>query len=177
MLAAAQAPPAAAVAAPLKTALSAQPGKAFTAAINGDQLSAELKQLLENEKVPKAVHNYKAALRELGSRGIEIRGVSDDPMLYSYLINPTYSNHSLSEIAVRSFDLKLANSLAESADVTGRITTTLRTEVESAGLLKIYEDIDLPLAPVLARMEEAGVKIDCRMLGDLSVAPGEAVRR
>jgi DNA polymerase-1 len=169
LLAAAQAPPEAAVAAPLKLALSAQPGKAFTASIDGNQLSAELKQLLQDEKIPKAVHNYKAALRELGSRGIEINGVRDEPMLYSYLINPTYSNHSLAEIAVRSFDLKLANSLAESADVTGRITSTLRDEVESAGLLKVYEDIDLPLAPVLARMEEAGVKIDCRMLGDLSV--------
>ena len=108
-------------------------------------------------------------LRELQSRGAELAGVRDDPMLYSYLINPTYANHALSEIAVRSFNLKLSNSLPESADVTGRITPVLRKEVEEAGLKKVYEEIDLPLVPVLARMEEAGVKIDCDLLQELSV--------
>jgi DNA polymerase-1 len=75
----------------------------------------------------------------------------------------------LPEIAVRSFNLKLSNSLAEAADVTGRITPVLRKEVESSGLKRVYDDIDLPLVPVLARMEEAGVKIDCDLLQKLSV--------
>src|SRR5437763_289101 len=165
-------PPALAVGtivAPLKLALSPEAGKSFTAHVNGDELSAGLKELLQDAKAPKSVHDYKAALRELGPRGIALAGVVHDPMLYSYLIHPVYSNHSLPEIAVRSFNLKLSNSLAESADVTGRITSVLRKEVEDAGLLKIYEDIDLPLAPVLARMELAGVKIDCDMLSKLSV--------
>jgi DNA polymerase I len=157
------------VVAPLRVALSPEPGKAFTAHINGDELSAELKQLLEDKKIPKAVHDYKAVLRELEPRGIELAGVRDEPMLFSYLINPTYTNHSLPEITVRSFNLKLSNSLAELADVTGRIAATLRTEVESSGLLSVYEEIDLPLVPVLARMEQAGVKIDCEMLSRLSV--------
>src|SRR5947209_14988260 len=162
---------AATVVAPLKVALSPAAGEALTAHVNGDELSAELKQLLKDPKVPKAVHDYKAALRELEPRGIELAGVEHDPMLYSYLINPTYSNHSLPEVAVRSFNLKLSDSLAESADVTGRIALVLRKEVEDAGLLSVYEDIDLPLAPVLARMEHAGVKIDCEMLGKLPVEP------
>src|SRR5947207_2948563 len=157
------------VVAPLNLALSPEAGKSFTAHVNGDELSAGLKELLQDAKAPKSVHDYKAALRELGPRGIALAGVVHDPMLYSYLIHPVYSNHSLPEIAVRSFNLKLSNSLAESADVTGRITSVLRKEVEDAGLLKIYEDIDLPLAPVLARMELAGVKIDCDMLSRLSV--------
>ena len=44
----------------------------------------------------------------------------------------------------------------------------LRREVESAGLLKLYEEIDLPLVPVLARMEQAGVKIDREVLAEMS---------
>jgi DNA polymerase I len=90
-------------------------------------------------------------------------------MLYSYIINPTYSKHSLAEIAVRSFNLKLSNSVAEAADVTGRITPVLRKEVEDAGQMPLYEEIDLPLVAVLAGMEQAGVKIDCDMLDKLSV--------
>lgn len=157
--------------APIKVALSAEPGKAWTASAGtpGDDISRELKKILGNPRVPKAVHDYKAALRELQTHGIELAGVVDDPMLYSYLINPTYARHDLPEIALRSFNLKLSESLAEAADVTGRIASVLRKEVESSGLNKIYEEIDLPLVPVLARMEEAGVKIDCGMLQELSV--------
>ena len=158
-------------AAPFKIAVSTEPGKVWTIFMNpnGDEISQELRKILSNPGIPKSVHDYKAALRELQAHGIELTGVHDDPMLYSYLINPTYARHTLPEIAVRSFNLKLSDSLAEAADVTGRITPVLRKEVEDSGLLRVYEDIDLPLVAVLARMEEAGVKIDCEMLAKLSV--------
>jgi DNA polymerase-1 len=154
---------------PLRLAISPETGKAFSAVLEGDEISSELKRLLSDPKVPKAVHDYKAALRRLEPHGVELAGVNDEPMLYSYLINPTYSKHSLAEIAVRSFNLNLSGAVAEAADVTGRITPVLRQEVESAGQMPLYEQIDLPLVPVLARMEQAGVKIDCGMLGQLSV--------
>jgi DNA polymerase-1 len=153
----------------LKVALSAEPGKAFTASLDGDGVSAELRRLLSDEKTPKIIHNYKAALRLMKAHGVELAGVHDEPMLYSYIINPTYTNHSLAEIAVRSFNLKLTASLAEAADVTGRIAPVLRREVETAGQVPLYEQIDLPLVPVLARMEDAGIKIDQQMLGQLSI--------
>jgi DNA polymerase I len=89
-------------------------------------------------------------------------------MLYSYLINPTYTKHSLPELAIRSFNLSLSDSLAEAADVTGRLAAVLRKEVAEGGLMPVYRQIDLPLVPVLARMEEAGVKIDTGLLQDLS---------
>ena len=155
--------------APLKLALSAEPGKAFTAVLGNDEISAELKKLLSDPKIPKAVHDYKSALRQLEAHGVELAGVRDEPMLYSYLINPTYTNHSLAEIAVRRFNLKLSLAVPEAADVTGRISPVLRKEVEAAGQMRLYEEIDLPLVPVLVRMEQAGVKIDRQMLGTLSV--------
>jgi DNA polymerase-1 len=153
---------------PLKLALSAEPGKAFTAMLDGEELSDELRQLLSDGKVPKSIHDYKAALHELKQHQVELAGVRDEPMLYSYLVNPTYPKHSLAEIGVRSFNLKLSDSLAEAADVTGRIASALRKEVEECGLMQVYKQIDLPLVPVLARMEEAGVKIDTGMLSNLS---------
>ena len=153
----------------LRLALSNQPGKAYTASIDGNEISAELKKLLADGKTPKAIHDYKAALRELQQHGVTLAGVRDEPMLYSYLVNPTYPRHSLAEIALRNFKLNLSPSLAEAADVTGRIAGTLRKEVEDAGLMHVYDEIDLPLVPVLARMEDAGVKIDMGMLSTLSV--------
>jgi DNA polymerase I len=154
---------------PLKLAISPAPGKAFTAVLNSDEVSVELKRLLGDPKVPKTVHDFKMALRYLEPHGVELAGVEDEPMLYSYLINPTYTKHSLAEIAVRSFNLRLSASVAEAADVTGRIAPVLRKEVAAAGQLPLYEQIDLPLVPVLSRMEQAGVKIDRAMLGKLSV--------
>ena len=55
-------------------------------------------------------------------------------MLYSYLLDPTYSSHRLADVALRRFNLKLAGELAESADITGRLAGALRAEVEQAGL-------------------------------------------
>jgi DNA polymerase I len=156
----------------LKVALSAESGKAWTANLLGNGPlagNAPLGRILADSKVAKAVHDYKSALRDMQAHGVDLNGVLDDPMLYSYLINPTYTNHSLPEIAVRSFNLKLSDSLSEAADVTGRISKVLRQEVEDAGLMKLYREIDLPLVPVLARMEEAGVKIDCDLLQEFSV--------
>ncbi|HWX55115.1 MAG TPA: DNA polymerase I [Verrucomicrobiae bacterium] len=154
---------------PLKIGLSAELGRAFTASLKDAPLSAGLKQVVADPLVPKAIHDYKTALRELGRHGVSVSGVRDEPMLYSYLVNPTYTNHSLAEIAVRNFNLKLSDSVAEAADVTGRIAAVLREEIKNAGLLELYEKIDLPLVPVLARMEEAGVKIDLGILQELSV--------
>jgi len=77
---------------------------------NEDEISSALKRVLGDPQVPKAIHNYKAALRELEARGITLAGVRDEPMLYSYLINPTYTKHSLHELAIRSFNLNLSDS-------------------------------------------------------------------
>lgn len=98
-----------------------------------------------------------------------LAGVRDDVMLFSYLLNPTYSSHTLPEVALRRFNLQLAGTTAEIADVTLRLALALRKEVEGEpGLINVYDTIDLPLMPVLARMELAGVKIDTAALGNMS---------
>ncbi len=166
-----------AVAAPApahRVAISAAPGHATVAPLEDEEISARIRGALSDAKLGKAVHDLKAALIALnpidGSDGERnpVAGVRDDTMLYSYLLDPTYASHRLPEVALRRFNLKLAGSLAEAADVTGRIASALRKEVEEAGLMRVYEEIDLPLVPVLARMERAGVKIDCDVLARMS---------
>jgi DNA polymerase I len=130
--------------------------------------SARLISALSNVKLPKAVHDWKSASRVLDQQGMTLQNAAHDPMLYSYLLDPTYSSHRLRDVALRRFNLKLSGSLPEAADITGRLTTALRREVESAGLLKLYDEIDLPLMAVLARMETAGVRIDRTALSEMS---------
>jgi DNA polymerase-1 len=153
---------------PRNIAISAAPGTAVTVSFEAETASSRLLSVLTDEARPKAIHDYKAAIHALQAQGIALRGVRHDPMLYSYLLDPTYSSHRLADVALRRFNLKLMGTLPESADITGRLATALRHEVEAAGLLKLYEEIDLPLVPVLARMEQAGVKIDRKTLADMS---------
>ena len=130
--------------------------------------AAPLKQALADESLAKTVHDYKSAMHVFSEQGIALAGVQHDPLLYAYLLDPTYSTYGLRETAFRKFSLKLGPSPAEAADVTLRLTEKLRAEVEQAGLRKVYDEIDLPLVPVLARMEEAGVKLDCEVLAEMS---------
>ena len=152
---------------PRDIAISSTPGVAVT--IRSDaEATSKLRSALADERLPKAIHDYKAATHVLERQGIALQGVQHDAMLYSYLLDPTYSSHRLADVALRRFNLKLSGTLPETADITGRLATALRREVEEAGLLKLYEEIDLPLVPVLARMEHAGVKIDRAALAEMS---------
>jgi DNA polymerase-1 len=158
----------AAVASAFNIAISAEPGKALTVSLEDGAKADKLKEALANASLPKAVHDAKSAMHALEQRGAALAGVRDEPMLYSYLLDPTYATHSLADIALRRFNLKLSGALAEAADVTGRMAVTLRQEVEQAGLMRLYGEIDLPLVPVLLRMEQAGVKIDTHVLAAMS---------
>jgi DNA polymerase I len=153
-------------------AVSNSPGLGAMIAMEDRALAARLKILLEDPSVPKILHDFKSALHHFSNRSPEQRialaGVQHDPMLYSYLLDPTYSSHSLPEIALRRLNVKLSGNLAEAADVTGRLTTALRREVDEQGLTSVYEEIDAPLVPVLVRMEDAGVKIDLTALDQMS---------
>jgi DNA polymerase-1 len=156
-----------------RIAVSNGPGAGAMVVLEDRALADRAKSVLEDAAVPKTVHDLKSALHyfseHFSGAGIALAGVRHDPMLYSYLLDPTYSSHSLPEVALRRFNLKLSGNLAEAADVTGRLASALRKEVDEQGLTSVYEEIDAPLVPVLARMEDAGVKIDPAALGQMSV--------
>jgi DNA polymerase I len=152
-----------------RAAISSIAGCAVRVQLDSSGVGEELRSVLADTNLPKSVHDYKSALHALARLGTALAGVRHDPMLYSYLLDPTYASHELSEVALRRFNLKLSGDLAEAADITGRLTTALRSEVEQAQLTKLYDEIDLPLVPVLARMEATGVLIDIDALARMSV--------
>ena len=150
-----------------RIAISAAPGSATIIKLDSAGAADELRDVLTSTS-PKSIHDYKSAIHAFESQSIKLQGVQHDPMLYSYLLDPTYASHRLPDVALRRFNLKLSGDLAEAADVTGRLTTAFREEIKNAGLTKLYEEIDLPLVPVLARMEQAGVKIATAALAKMS---------
>jgi DNA polymerase I len=151
-----------------RMAISAAEGKALTLDLGNPKLATSVKIALADESIAKTVHDYKSATHSLREQGIDLAGVKHDPLLYAYLLDPTYSTYALPQVAFRMFSMKLGPSPAEAADITLRLTSKLSEGVNQAGLRKVYDEIDLPLVPVLARMEQAGVKLDCDVLAQMS---------
>ena len=113
----------------------------------------------------------KSTLHALGETGMRLSGIAHDTMLYSYLLDPTYSAHTLPGVALRRLGLKLSGSLAEAADITLRLASALGAEVEAEAELEwLYREIDLPLAFVLHGMEQAGVQLDCDVLKEMAAS-------
>ena len=139
-------------------------------------VTPELRALLEDASVPKRVHDYKLALHVLGGLGIELRGPIDDDMLLSYLVNPTYAGQTLADVAARNGHTPPA-SLPSAAAIIGALIPRLHQHTEEANLTRVYTGIDLPLVPVLYRMEEAGVRIDKSVLARLSTRFAAEIER
>ncbi|HET7346158.1 MAG TPA: DNA polymerase I [Acidobacteriaceae bacterium] len=150
----------------LRFGVSAEPGVALVLPLDA------LRDLLEDAGVPKRLHDLKAALRLLDAQGITLRGAADDVMLYSYLINPTHTTHRIGDVAARFGDCTLRETgdrhLTEAAHLVQSIAAAMRADIETLGEQRVYEDIDLPLVPVLLRMERAGVRIDSGVLGRMA---------
>jgi DNA polymerase I len=153
-------------------ALSERPSQARTLPV---PRLPEIRAWLEDAARPKSVHDAKATLLALRRHGIELRGVTHDTMLYSFLLDPTETGYELDKLAERHFEARLSGSLAERADVLGQMAGKLAAKAEQAGVMPLYRDVELPLAEVLADMESRGVLLDSAMLHKLSEETGAQV--
>jgi DNA polymerase-1 len=137
--------------------LAARPGEAR--GVTADNLG-HLKGWLEDAGAVKIACDVKSALLALHRMGIEGRGFEHDVMLYAFLLDAEPSGCGLEEQARRRFDLKLGASPEQQADIALELFQQLSPAVDARGLRKLYAEIELPLARVLARMERTGIRID-----------------
>jgi DNA polymerase-1 len=130
-------------------------------------LSNELRALLEDSSVPKQTHDWKSVLHLLTAQRVTLRGAVDDTMLLSYALNPTHATQALADVAARHSQ-PAPSTLAAGAATIRALVPALKADVKKLDLERVYRDIDLPLAPVLFRTEQAGVRIDLGVLDGLS---------
>ena len=148
-----------------------------------------LQPILEDAKRPKVGQHAKYDCNVLSNYGIEVRGIAFDTMLESYVLNATANRHDMDTLAKRwlghdtihyedvtgkgakqiSFsqvDIETAcRYSAEDADVTLRLHHALWPRLqEQPSLEKVFTGIEMPLVPVLARMEQRGVLVDIAAL-------------
>ena len=138
----------------------------------GRALSAEyldvLKPLLEDPRRVKIAHDVKSLLLALAEYGIEAQGFRHDLLLYSFLLCSDPAACSAEVLAERYLDRKLGPAAEQHADLAFTLAERLIPEIDREGFRKIYEEIDLPLASVLSRMERTGIRIEPGQLKLLS---------
>jgi DNA polymerase-1 len=145
--------------------LSVTPGSAVAVPL---PLISGLKPLLEDGAISKVVCDVKAMIPLLEDAGVAARGLDHDVMLYGFLLDADPGGCSLPEQALRRSDLKLGPGPEHQADYTLELYEELAPAIGSRGLRALYEEIELPLAAVLARMERTGIRIDSTELKRLS---------
>ena len=153
---------------------------------------ATLKPILENPAIAKIGQNIKYDWMVLSRHGIDLQGVRFDTMVASYLLNPSKRSHSLDQIAMDFLGHKTITYAevvgkgskkagfeavpveqaipyaAEDADITLMAYEALRPQLEELGLMDLFDTVEMPLVPVLLRMEMAGITVDQDRLRELS---------
>jgi DNA polymerase I len=129
---------------------------------------AGFRGLLEGSRPPKVVHNTKAARVALAQAGITLRGADWDTMLMSYLVQPNRSNHQFAEIAFAQLEKTLGPEPEERCALVRELFQALHPKLQEMHLEQVYRDIELPLAEVLAEMENNGIRIDPALLQGMS---------
>ncbi|MBP7735344.1 MAG: DNA polymerase I [Spirochaetes bacterium] len=161
---------------------------------------SQLKPLLTDPKVRKIGQNIKYDLLVLANYGIGLAGVAFDTMVASYLLSPNDRRHNMDDLAGKYLNYKtitfkelvgtgksaipveevpldkISEYAIEDADVTYRLYNIFKRKIDDEDLSPLFNDIEMPLVPVLAEMERAGVKIDTAYFKKLEVKNRELLK-
>ncbi len=153
-----------------------------------DAAVGKLRELLSNGLLEKSVHDLKRAVALLEPLGVELAGVTDDTLIAAYILDPTRSKYELGDLARDAVGAEsggppydgwneTAWQAVEAADWTAQVAKELRRRIDEKDLGSIYREIELPLAPLLYRIERAGMRVDTKVLADLSQHLGEELAK
>ncbi len=147
-----------------------------------------LRGVLEATSPRKTGHDLKTATVLLAQHGITLEGLDFDTMIGSYLLDPTRSAHAIEDTALEHLGYKavaagsltgkgaraipiadlppaaLCDYAAERADLPLQLAPDLEARLEAEGLTRVWRELEEPLIPVLAAIEQAGVRIDTEVL-------------
>jgi len=157
--------------------------------LNREQVLAKLKPILEDPDRGKVGHHLKYDAHVLLNHGIRLAGMRYDTMLESYVWNSVATRHDMDSTAARYLGVntikfedvagkgakqltfnqvpvdRAAEYSAEDADITLRLHHALWPQIQTIpALVRLYEEFEQPLVPVLLRMEQAGVLVDRELL-------------
>ncbi|MEQ1764685.1 MAG: 5'-3' exonuclease H3TH domain-containing protein, partial [Pyrinomonadaceae bacterium] len=137
-----------------------------------------LKDLFENPYIEKSTHDYKCKVAVLEKIGVNIAGLKNDLMMASYVLDTSRPHHELEVLAQHNLHVypdSPAEGFTESgwrttikADWAYQLTPIMSEKIKTDELEKVYSEIEIPVGPILADIENAGMKVDAKELGDFS---------
>jgi DNA polymerase-1 len=125
-------------------------------------------KLFSDPTIRKITYNIKDAALALRKRGIELAPPYDDPMLMAYLLFPNRGKYDMADVV---FDIFGQTMEGEATPWIHRLLNELQPKIEAESL-RPYQEIEMPLSPVLMEMELAGIKVDVRVLDRLTLEMG-----
>ena len=165
--------------------------------LDRDSVLKQLQPLLEDDTKAKLGQNLKYDASVLANHDITLRGIAFDTMLESYVLDSTGSRHDMDSLALKYLGMKTihfedvagkgakqltfnqvkvedaAPYAAEDADITLRLHEALWPKVQAEpSLVSVFEEIELPLVPVLSRIERQGALISRELLAQQSIELG-----
>jgi DNA polymerase-1 len=172
--------------------------------VSAQEVAAAIGPILEDESVPKNVHGGRAAYLALDAMDVGLGGLHLDTHIGAYILDPGAPGYGLDEIARKysgrelkavgdvepteeeaaqaSLDLAgedddelAAQEASLRALAIGEIASAIEPELKRLGMLELYQTVEHPLIPVLARMEQIGVKIDLRYLAKMATDLNERI--
>ncbi|MFP3870566.1 MAG: DNA polymerase I [Syntrophobacteria bacterium] len=160
--------------------------------LDGDAVLEALEPVLTDPAVSKTGHNSKSAWIALKKQGIDLAGIRFDTMVGAYLLEPGRSGYNLSDIFKEHLDESVVfwqelmeaagkegdlvdipvdqacNSAAAEAEACLRLATVMGGKLGDADQASLFHEVEMPLVPVLARMQLTGVRVDVDRLEHLA---------
>jgi DNA polymerase I len=174
----------------LTDAVVASPNVKNLPALMSDAMKP-LRDLLEDESVPKTLQNAKYDMLVLRSEGVVLRGVEFDTMIASYVLDPGRRSHSLDMLALEFLDHTMTSYVdvcgkgkseitfdqvpldvardysCEDVDMTLRMREHFEPQLDAHELTPLFREVEMPLISVLAEMEWNGIAIDVQRFATL----------
>ena len=153
-----------------KNCFSFNLGDLMVKKVENNELWKTFVAVFEDEKIAKSGHDLKPFLKKFLNKGMHVLGVFFDTKIAAYLIKPDRKDYELAMMYQNEFGQEFP------AGDDGHLSAILRLKelfwekLKNDGLLKVFEEIEMPLIPVLAEMELTGIKIDISSLKKMGLS-------
>ncbi len=166
-----------------------------------EKVLERLGPLLSDPSLAKIGQNIKYDMVALSREGVEMEGVTFDTMVASYCVAPEERQHGLDALSLKYLNYRkiptsdllgkgrkkvtmdqvtlpvISRYACEDADYTGRLVPILKEEMAKAGVETLFYEFEMPLVPVLMRMEREGIRLDTERLARLSKELEERIEK
>ncbi|MDO8443750.1 MAG: DNA polymerase I [Candidatus Azambacteria bacterium] len=136
-----------------------------------NNFSSALK-ILSDEKIKKTCHNFKPLIKALWRESIDLKGLEFDSLVAAYVLNPGERDYGIEKLALREFNQSFSGEPTEilkaQINALRRLKPILKTRLTETETEDVFEKIEMPLIPILAKMEEMGIKLNGQKLKKIS---------